>query len=61
MCKIRYANENDISLILDFIRQLAVYENMLDEVVATEDLLKEWLFERKVAEVIFVMEDDIEV
>ena len=61
MCKIRYANENDISLILDFIRQLAVYEKMLDEVVATEDLLKEWLFERKVAEVIFVMEDDIEV
>ena len=61
MCKIRYANENDISLILDFIRQLAVYENMLDEVVATEDLLNEWLFERKVAEVIFVMEDDIEV
>ena len=32
MCKIRYANENDISLILDFIRQLAVYEKMLDEV-----------------------------
>ena len=61
MCKIRYANENDISLILDFIKQLAVYENMLDEVVATEDLLNEWLFERKVAEVIFVMEDDIEV
>lgn len=61
MCKIRYANENDISLILDFIRQLAVYEKMLDEVVATEDLLNKWLFERKVAEVIFVMEDDIEV
>lgn len=61
MCKIRYANENDISLILDFIRQLAVYEKMLDEVVATEDLLKEWLFERKVAEVIFVMEDSVEV
>lgn len=61
MCKIRYANENDISLILDFISQLAVYENMLDEVVATEDLLKEWLFERKVAEVIFVMEDSVEV
>ena len=36
MCKIRYANENDISLILDFIRQLAVYEKMLDEVVATD-------------------------
>ena len=34
---------------------------MLDEVVATEELLKEWLFEKKKAEVIFVLEDDAEV
>ena len=34
---------------------------MLDEVVATEELLREWLFVRKVAEVIFIMEDDVEV
>ena len=27
----RYATENDLTLILDFIRQLAVYEKMLDE------------------------------
>ena len=61
MSKIRFADENDLALILDFIKQLATYENMLDEVVATEELLREWLFVRKVAEVIFIMEDDVEV
>ena len=61
MSKIRFANENDLALILDFIKQLATYEKMLDEVVATEELLREWLFVRKVAEVIFIMEDDAEV
>ena len=61
MSKIRFADENDLALILDFIKQLATYEKMLDEVVATEELLKEWLFDRKVAEVIFIMEDDAEV
>ncbi|MDO5810680.1 MAG: GNAT family N-acetyltransferase [Methanobrevibacter sp.] len=61
MSKIRFADENDLALILDFIKQLATYEKMLDEVVATEELLREWLFVRKVAEVIFIMEDDAEV
>jgi len=61
MSEIRFANENDLALILDFIKQLAAYEKMLDEVVATEELLREWLFVRKVAEVIFIMEDDVEV
>ncbi|MBQ8018208.1 MAG: GNAT family N-acetyltransferase [Methanobrevibacter sp.] len=57
----RYATENDLTLILDFIRQLAVYEKMLDEVVATEELLKEWIFDKKIAEVIFALEDENEV
>lgn len=57
----RFADEKDLSLILDFIKELADYENMLDEVVATEDLLHEWIFNKKVAEVIFVMEDNLEV
>lgn len=61
MSEIRFANENDLALILDFIKQLAAYEKMLDEVVATEELLREWLFVRKVAEVIFIMEGDVEV
>lgn len=48
----RYAAEGDVPLILKFIKELADYEKMLDEVVATEELLKEWLYEKKKAEVI---------
>jgi len=48
----RYAVEADVPLILKFIKELADYEKMLDEVVATEELLKEWLFEKNKAEVL---------
>ena len=58
---IRYATEKDTGLILNFIKELAEYEKMLNEVVATEELLKEWLFEKKIAEVIFALEGDKEV
>ena len=34
---------------------------MLDQVVATEELLREWIFEKKKAEVLFVCEDEQEV
>ena len=49
---IRSAAADDTALILSFIRELADYEHMLDEVVATEALLQEWLFEKQKAEVI---------
>ena len=49
---IRFATESDVPVILYFIRELAAYENMSEEVVATEALLKEWIFEKKKAEVI---------
>jgi len=49
---IRSALPEDVSIILQFIRELAAYEDMLDEVVATEDLLLEWIFEKKKAEVL---------
>ena len=58
---IRYAEEKDVSIILSFITELAIYENMLEDVVATEELLHEWIFEKKKAEVIFALEDGIEV
>lgn len=54
---IRFAEEKDIPVILGFIRELADYEHMLDEVVATEDLLREWLFERRTAEVLLAGEE----
>ena len=57
----RSAAPEDVGLILDFIRGLADYEKMSDEVIATEDLLKEWIFEKNKAEVIFAMIDGKEV
>ena len=37
----RYATTEDCARILSFIRALAVYEKMEDQVVATEELLRE--------------------
>ena len=59
--EIRFATERDIALILDFIKDLAEYEKMSDLVVADETMLREWIFEKKKAEVIFAMEDGNEV
>ncbi len=53
----RFAEEKDVPVILQFIKELADYEKMLDEVVADEALLREWIFEKKKAEVIFALID----
>ena len=52
-CTIRPAAPGDEELILSFIRALADYEHMSDQVVATPALLREWIFEKKKAEVVF--------
>ncbi len=57
----RFAGEQDTGTILHFITQLAVYEKMEDQVVATEEILREWIFEKGKAEVIFALEDGKEV
>lgn len=57
----RYAEKKDAALILQFIKALAEYEKMSDEVVADEKLLTEWIFEKQKAEVIFVLEENKEV
>ncbi len=57
----RYARREDTALILSFIRELAEYEGLLDEVVADETTLEEWIFDRQKAEVIFALEDAREV
>lgn len=58
---IRQATTEDVHIILSFIKELAEYENMSEQVVATEELLKEWLFEKKKAEVLLAMEGDTAV
>ena len=59
--EIRFATTQDIPIILDFIKKLAEYEKMSDDVVATEELLNEWIFQKQKAEVIFALEDGKEV
>lgn len=49
----RMAQEEDCEKILGFIRELAKYEQMEDDVVATPELLREWIFQKKKAEVLF--------
>lgn len=50
--KIRFADESDVPLILKFIKDLAEYEKMSDDVLTTEKMLEEVLFKEKIAEVI---------
>lgn len=57
----RYAERKDTGLILKFIKDLAKYEKMENEVIATESLLKEWIFDKQKAEVIFALRDGKEV
>ena len=57
----RFATRQDVPLILQFIKELAEYEKLLDEVVATEELLEQWIFDKQKAEVIFALEDGREV
>ena len=57
----RYAERNDVALILRFIKELADYEKMLNEVVADEKTLEEWIFDKQKAEVVFALEDSKEV
>ena len=59
--KFRYAERKDASLILKFIKELAEYEKMSDEVIADEAMLEEWIFDRKKAEVIFASVEEKEV
>ena len=59
--KFRFASADDTALIIEFIKGLAEYENMTEDMIADEALLREWIFERKKAEVIFALEDGVEV
>ena len=57
----RFAQRKDTGLILAFIKALAEYEKMAGNVIATEELLEEWIFDKGKAEVLFVVENGIPV
>lgn len=57
----RRAVPGDENTILQFIQALARYENLSHEVVATPELLRQWLFEKNKAQVIFALDGDREV
>ena len=57
----RTAQRGDEEKILFFIRELAKYEKLENEVVATPQLLSEWIFDKQKAEVIFPMMDGKEI
>jgi GNAT superfamily N-acetyltransferase len=60
--EIRPATTTDIPLIYSFIKQLAEYEKLSHEVVASEDNLRETLFgEKKYAEVVIGYLDNVPV
>ena len=58
---VRFAEREDVGQILEFIRRLAAYEKLEHEVVATEETLEEWLFDKEKAEVLFAVVDGKEV
>lgn len=57
----RFAVPSDAQCILEFVKALAEYENLSDQVVADAALLREWIFEKKKAEVIFALEGETPV
>ncbi|WP_297248149.1 GNAT family N-acetyltransferase [uncultured Brachyspira sp.] len=58
---IRFTAVEDCALILKFIKELARYEKLEHEVTATEEILKEWIFEKKKCEVLIASENNIEI
>ena len=58
---IRFAARGDIPAVLGFIRALAAYENMENQVIANEALLETWIFEKKRAEVLLTFEGETPV
>lgn len=56
---IRRATEEDVPLILGFIRALAEYEHMTDAVIADEETLRTWIFRKQRASVLILEEGGI--
>ncbi len=61
MIKFKKAQKEDVKLILQFIKKLAKYEKMSDEVIATEDILFDSIFIKKQANVYFIKKHEREI
>ena len=57
----RNAERKDTGLILQFVKELAAYEDMSDDVIADESILETWIFDKQKAEVLFAVVDGTEV
>lgn len=57
----RMAERKDVGLILTFVRALAEYERMSDQVIATEEDLEREIFDKGRVKTLFVLEDGKEV
>lgn len=55
---LKFAEEKDTKIIFSFIKELAKYEQLQNEVSATEEMLREQLFEKKYAEVVLAWLDE---
>lgn len=56
--KFKKTTEDDIPTILEFIKKIAEYEKMLNEVVATEKTLKESIFQNNRAQALLIEFED---
>jgi len=59
--KIREANRNDAKSVLYFIKELAIYEKMLDHVTLTEEEIIKNIFEEKYANALILEESEKEI
>ena len=59
--EIREITRADVPQILDFIRSIAEYEKMSDQVVTTEEVLEHSLFDLQAAHCVIGYEDDVPV
>ena len=57
----RNAERKDTGVILQFVKELAAYEDMSDDVIADESILETLIFDKQKAEVLFAVVDGTEV
>lgn len=55
---IREAQETEIALIQDLVREMASYERRPEDMTGTKDQLRYWLFERKIATILLMEYED---